>query len=356
MKMDANLPMGDYTAILSNASNKQELVRVLFECWEQHGLSWIRSDICLYLAGGFADRLKSISLAKDNVRSIPDLRSSQEEGDTRVLLHAMYAAQNGAQRVVTRANDTDIVVIYIFFFRQLATFGLSELFMQMNDQYFIPIHTLSQSFTETKSTMLPLLHALSGCDTTSYIYGQGKKTVLAKTTTNLEEEFASMCTQIQQDLSQRVVDRALGIAKTWLLSLYGKKGRNYSSNNQLRANMYCRTVDLRALPPTDDAYKQHVLRALLQTATWVRADKAKPTLPNLYEFGWKKEKDGASPILMTEPSAPKDIASSAYCSCKGKCVRGCPCRDIGTCALMCSCGGKPAACYLTANAISEEDI
>ena len=44
---------------------------------------------------------------------VPDFKSSQEEADTRVLLHALHAAEEGLRAVVISAEDTDILILCI---------------------------------------------------------------------------------------------------------------------------------------------------------------------------------------------------------------------------------------------------
>ena len=44
------------------------------------------------------------------------LESTQQEADTRVVLHSIYSVQNeDVERIIIHANDTDIVVIILRF-------------------------------------------------------------------------------------------------------------------------------------------------------------------------------------------------------------------------------------------------
>ena len=52
----------------------------------------------------------------NNVQPVPDLQSTQEEADTHVFLHAIHSAQHeGIERVVIYANDTDIIILAIYY-------------------------------------------------------------------------------------------------------------------------------------------------------------------------------------------------------------------------------------------------
>jgi hypothetical protein len=92
-KLEANLPIANWNIVLSSTKSKQELVRVLFETWG-NSAQLIPSGVVLFLAGGFRDRKMSICIQNGIVDDCRELQSTHEEGDTRVILHAHYAARN----------------------------------------------------------------------------------------------------------------------------------------------------------------------------------------------------------------------------------------------------------------------
>eukprot|EP00794_Sanderia_malayensis_P020836 gene20836-22879_t len=51
------------------------------------------------------------------------------------------------------------------------------------------------------------------------------------------------------------------------------------------------------LPPTHGAWKQHVLRAHLQSYIWEQDLILHPILPDPFSLGWRKEEDGLKPLL-----------------------------------------------------------
>ena len=70
------------------------------------------SSTRLYLGGGFKDETKSVLVTAGTVTQVADLESTQQEADTRVILHAIYSVQNeDVERIIINANDTGIVVI-----------------------------------------------------------------------------------------------------------------------------------------------------------------------------------------------------------------------------------------------------
>ena len=71
----------------------------------------------LYLGGGFQEETQSVLINTDgSVTDIAELESTQQEADTRVILHSMYSVHNeGVDRVVIYANDTDIIVSCVYY-------------------------------------------------------------------------------------------------------------------------------------------------------------------------------------------------------------------------------------------------
>ena len=67
------------------------------------------------------------------------------------------------------ASDTDIVVMALFHFKQLREDELQDLYIQSKG-YYIPIHELVHGFSENERDMLPLLYAVSGCDTNGFLF------------------------------------------------------------------------------------------------------------------------------------------------------------------------------------------
>ena len=62
-------------------------------------------------------------LSSTLVTSVPELRSSQEEADTRLLLHAYHALRSGFCNVIIQSDDTDVAVIILSTFSELTKQG-----------------------------------------------------------------------------------------------------------------------------------------------------------------------------------------------------------------------------------------
>ena len=85
------------------------------------------------------------------------------------MVHITDAVQDGHQSVMIRSTDTDVVVLTV---AAVATLDRKELWVSYEtgkNQKILPAH-LSPS-----PPCLPIFHALTGCDTTSFFAGYGKR-------------------------------------------------------------------------------------------------------------------------------------------------------------------------------------
>ena len=93
------------------STNKANLLSFRCERWcEDEQLGGGHGPTQLYLGDGFKEETKSVMLSGGSVADVPALESTQQEADTRVIVHTLYSVQNeGVERVVIHANDTDII-------------------------------------------------------------------------------------------------------------------------------------------------------------------------------------------------------------------------------------------------------
>jgi len=92
--------------------NKAALQKYICEKWEKDlELRSAFGSRKLYLGGDFEEQTRTVIVEGDAVTPITDLESTQEEADTRVVLHALYSyLHDGVERIVIYASDTDIIL------------------------------------------------------------------------------------------------------------------------------------------------------------------------------------------------------------------------------------------------------
>lgn len=103
---------------------------------------------------------------------------TQEEADTRVLLHVLDAVKKGIKRILIRTVDTDIVVLAIAHYFTYHSHGVEKLWIAIGtgkSYRYLAIHKIAAGLGHRKSESLTLYHAFTGCDTVSFFAQIGKK-------------------------------------------------------------------------------------------------------------------------------------------------------------------------------------
>ena len=232
--------------------------------------------------------------------------------------------------------DSDVAAMcprYVHFF------GMRELYFKTGTgkkKRYIPMHIVAENLGSDMSSMLPAIHALSGCDSTSAFFGIGKQ----KWLTTLRENR-----DILQDLQEfgndpvSISEQAMTALVALTSLLYGKK--RYTSLNHLRYDLFSqKRLSSERLPPTMDAFAHHVKRANYQSYIWLHAHMPFLNVPSPKGHGWKQSMTGElAPVLMTSEAAPKAVLALSECHCKTDCsTRRCLCRKESlVCSDSCSC-------------------
>ena len=198
----------------------------------------------------------------------------------------------------------------------------------------INIRRIQEEIGPIAMKQLIVIHALTGCDTTSALYGHGKVSAF-KRLTGKKADLESSDILGKDNATQTEVSEA-GIQL--LIQLYG--GKRNVNINILRHSMYmsmCSTNATRPLPerlpPTERAAHYHCLRVHLQVLQWKHLSTSIPHM-NATEWGWKFEQGHFEPIATDLKPAPDDILKVIRCSCKStsknQCgSNSCSCRKNG---------------------------
>ena len=120
---------------------------------------------------------KPTSLLSGVVEHLTDLDSSQEEADTRLLLHAAHAARSKFIAVITVSEDTDVLVLCLAF----KSFIPSSMFIKCSSQTrvkYLDVSRIVERIGASTCKSLLGFHAFTGCDTVSAFQRRGKVPVL----------------------------------------------------------------------------------------------------------------------------------------------------------------------------------
>ena len=99
--------------------------------------------------------------------NVAELTSNQEEADTRLLLHAKHAAQEGYEAVAVISEDTDVFVNF-------SSIINTRLYMKCSTRTRTR-HQRSSSENQARDMRgTDRLHSFTGCDSVSAFAGKGK--------------------------------------------------------------------------------------------------------------------------------------------------------------------------------------
>lgn len=93
-----------------------------------------------------------------------------------------------------------------------------------------------------------------------------------------------------------------------------------------------RAIQLKSLPPTEEAGLQHILRIYCQVQEWLGND-IQPEV-----FGWMINEGSFEPNQGFSTICPTKISKNISCGCKTGCKAACTCVKNGmSCTAVCKC-------------------
>ena len=284
----------DFSSFLLESENKQQLIRFICSQWKSseyarliHGRSVFvvcaESCICLTSADG-----KTVIAT-----SVDELQSTQEEADTRMILHCFFASRQADfnSTITVRSPDTDVFLLLVHYCNRIGTRLLFDTGLG-NNRRLIDVCKVLSNLGHDVASALPAFHAFTGCDTVSAFVSKGKKRPFkllqnsqqhTETFQLLGQSADSLPDEVMQGLEDFVCcmygypkSPDTGTVRFQIFqSRYGAMaGQPFPTNN--RAG-----IDLSLLPPSKDCLQQHSLRANYQTFIWTHAHVPNHNLPFL---------------------------------------------------------------------------
>ncbi|VDI11839.1 Hypothetical predicted protein [Mytilus galloprovincialis] len=195
------------------------------------------------------------------------------------------------------------------------------------------INKTKEKLGKTICNILPVIHAFTGCDTVSHIFGHGKGAVLKK---NMSSQYLQeKAMTFLNDSNHNEIAKA---GEKIFLHLYG--GLELESLDLLRYRKFASKVlvgniyvQVHSLSPTSNAAKFHSLRTFYQSKIWIQDDVEIHPI----DWGWYTSGNKLLPIRSTLPPAPDKLLKTIRCNCKQNCdSKRCTCRKHGIdCSIGC---------------------
>ena len=280
-------------------------------------------------------------LSSDDTADVSALEPcSQEEADTRMMIHVIDASLHGYRRIKIRSNDTDVVVLAVFIAPLLQ---LDELWVSHGSCKQIrnlPAHTIASSLGRQKARVLPMFHGLTGCDTVSFFSGRGKKTAW-----EVWKVYSAELTPILEALMmmpEDIDDACMSVIERFVILMYDRTN-SLTEVSEVRQELFSKKArSLENIPPTQASLLQHAKRAVFQGGyIWGQTLLKQPTLPCPSRWGWQLENSRWVSYWTTLPQAKDSCYELIRCGCKVGCRGRCKCRKASlTCTGLCNCGGN----------------
>ena len=323
----------NYRLFLKGSANKAALSAFVCESIAASAPPQLKENNTIILAGGFASGETVKLVTNSGVVMMPHLFSTQEEADTRFVLTVIDLATTHT-RLIVRCDDTEVLELLLYYYDR----GLlaDEVFMHAGQagkivtrERYIPIHTIAGELGNRVGACLPAAHALTRCDTTSAFFKIGHRTAFTK----LLEHIDSV-QQLSEFGGSYSLSISLDIARRYVLLLYGKRSKNCNTLDELRYALASTTDKQTAmLPPIEDAFKQHVIRALFQAIIWLQSHVAKPEVKDPAGNGWTRGGDVSLEYKLYEKHwAPLEVRDITHLYCNDKDCKvsdKCPCLLAG---------------------------
>ena len=203
-----------------------------------------------------------------------DLHNTHEEADVIIVNQLVELAVRGTSNICVVCDDTDVFILLVYFYcKEQLDCGVT-MESPIAGRCIIDIKATASKHRNI-SDHLPGIHALSGCDTTSYMYGIGKVTALKALNNGMSLKLMGT-----EDAN---MDDVVSEATSFISKCYGIK--NDGDMSEMRYALWSTKManrkitsapKLKSLPPTADAFAQHVYRAHYQTMIWKSALSSSP--------------------------------------------------------------------------------
>ena len=215
--------------LLSNTESKTALITFIVDQWKQAENRLELKDKQLYATCGET----CYCLSKNDWHVVEALTSSHEEADTRMLLHANHASQNGYRSTVIVSEDTDVMILCLGY-SAIINCPLYQKCGTQNRTRYINISDLSRVLGDELCNALIGIHAFTGCDSVSAFAGRGKLSAfkLVKGNRTFQESFKSL------GASWHVSKELYSSMESFVCRMYASSS-SISDVNELRYLLFC---------------------------------------------------------------------------------------------------------------------
>ena len=176
-----------------------------------------------------------LKILSNTVELIPELESSQEEADTRMMMHLAHISQYDFSCAVIASIDADVTFLCLtnYMYHKFPMPLFQKCCSETRMKY-VGIASIGNALGRNVCEALHGMHAITGCDTVSSFAGKGKLSAfqLVKKNVSFQELFARF------GLSWEFSDADFTNLQIFTCSLYGIK-KSESDVSTLRYQLFC---------------------------------------------------------------------------------------------------------------------
>jgi hypothetical protein len=265
----------DFKAFLSSGRSKTQLIKLLLSEWKLPQYARLYGQRQVYFTCDSECYLLRSLDGEFVTDAAQDLYwTTQEEADTRLILHSVLASQNLLEnsRIVIRSLDTDVFLLLICHSHRIKRPTYFETGTG-NNRRILFIHQIANALGPSVAESLAAFHAFTGCDTTSSFVRKGKKGPFKVMLSN--PQFTTFFQGFGNTLDW-LNDENFTQLQQFVCAMYGKP--NYSNTNSLRHDLFKSRfqpkstkslsfghgIDMSLLPPCQSSLRMHAMRATYQ--------------------------------------------------------------------------------------------
>jgi len=340
-QLNLNTPLPSQKVTLTVTENKVQLIKLTIEYIKEHREMlpvWHK----LVITG--PDPIP-LEIHDGVARHRTDLTTTHEEADVIIAQQMTYLGLEGVKSIHVISDDTDVMVLLLHFYT-LKKLSCNLLMVgTSHSRASVDIKATAKEHTDYVPQILAA-HTISGCDTVSYLWGIGKGTVLKMLKAGYQLNRLGFLHAELPDVTKE--------ATRFYAACYGLKDTDDMStirygvwSSKMANTKLSAAPDLKSLPPTSDAFQEHVKRAHYQAAIWRASLDPNPPTIDPSQYGWSR--DQTSNMLVPVPlpphvsPAPVDVLQMIRCGCSSNkpcSTMRCSCSAAKlSCSMFCGCHG-----------------
>ena len=337
-KLYVGTPLPPQKVTLGVTENKVQLINLLCQYLKDHAHQLPKDHTIVVTS---ADPTP-FQICQDEIVNRIDLCTTHEEADVIIVQQMVKLAVDNI-RINIICDDTDVFVLLVHFYVQEKLTCDVIMSGTSSGRTVVDIKATAEKNSRIANQLLAV-HVLSGCDTVSQMYGIGKGKAVQKMQSMKHPLTYLGKPNVQMNL-------VIKEATDFVAACYG--ARTVPNMSTARYNVWTSKMaskhlksapSLKMLPPTTEAFEQHVHRAHFQAAIWRSALEPDPPALDPTHYGWSMDSSAllhSAPLPVDVLPAPLDVLQLIKCGCSSEqpcSTARCGCFSAHlSCSIFCGC-------------------